>query len=123
MTIPRYDGAPVRRIFDDNGKATGYNISPDPKWDNHDFVLWTLSLVNNETGLEIGAQGPDKDGKYIVTAEFLNDSFPATDVMGVTTYLLGVLSGYVASSHGFGVLGRKSSPSAGFADMFGGLFL
>lgn len=122
VTSPRYNGTPVRRIFNDEGSPTGFTVFPDSKWDDHDLVLWTLSLVNNETGLSIGAQGPDTEGKYILKAEFLTGEFPPTDVPGVSAFLLGVLSGYVAASHGFGVLGRKSNPTAGFADMFGGLF-
>lgn len=122
VSSPRFDGAPVRRTFNDEGIPTGFNTHPDPKWGDHDLVLWTLSLVNNETGLSIGAQGPDKEGKYVLTAEFLSDVFPPTDVHGITAYLLGVLSGYAASSQGHGVLGRKTDPSAGFADLFGGLF-
>jgi hypothetical protein len=122
MTVPRYDGTPVRRTFDSKGDANGFNVMPNSEWDAHDLVLWTLSLVNTETGLSIGAQGPDKDGKYTLTAEFLNKTFPSTDVSGVTTYLMGVLSGYIGASHGFGVLGSKPAPSAAFSTMFGGLF-
>lgn len=122
MTAPRYDGTPVRRLFNDDGTPTGFNSPPSTEWPEHDLVLWTLSLVNNETGLSIGAQGPDKDGKYVLTGEFLTGKFPPTDVSGVTSYLLGALSGYVAASRGHGVLGRKTDPTAGFADMFGGLF-
>lgn len=122
MTAPRYDGTPVRRTFDETGLPTGFNYLPDPEWSEHDLVLWTLSLVNTETGLNIGAQGPDSDGKYTLTAEFVNNTFPVTDVPGLTSYLMGVLSGYVSASHGQGVLGTKSHPSAGFSDLFGGQF-
>lgn len=78
--------------------------------------------MNTETGLSIGAQGPDKDGNYVLAAEFLTHEFPPTDVAGVSTYLLGVLSGYVAASRGHGVMGDKFNPSAPFSDLFGGLF-
>jgi hypothetical protein len=119
--IKQYNGSPVSRTFDEKGKPTGFNITPDPDWTERDILLWTVSLVNNETGLNCGVEGPNSEGVWTISGEFITGPVPMPGTVSASSYLMGILTGYSAASRKLGKLGIKTS-SSGFSDLFGGIF-